>query len=176
MDWEAIRQEYIATDATYAALAKKYAVNANTIYKHAASEKWKEGREEFRRKMGEEALKSARTRGARAHAKALEVLMEASREQEERILEQLRRTDLKPGQIMQLSVALESATRTKRNLLGLPTQEEGHRQRIASEKLKLEKRKLDAGEKGVEGVDVEFYWPEGMKPEAAEGGTECGQS
>ena len=73
MDWEAIRQEYIATDATYAALAKKYAVNANTIYKHAASEKWKEGREEFRRKMGEEALKSARTRGARAHAQALEV-------------------------------------------------------------------------------------------------------
>ena len=156
MDWSSIKNEYVTGDVTYAQLAEKYGINENTVYKHASNGKWRQAREEFRRETGVETLKQARARGARAHARELEVLIEANRLQEEVILEALREPSLSPDSILKLSLALQSAAKTKRNLLGLPTQAEAHSQRIAGARLNLEKEKQLAAGGKKEPVEIKI--------------------
>ena len=156
MDWSAIKTEYVTGDKTYAQLAEEHGVSEKTVQKHASNAKWREAREEFRRETGVESLKQARTRGAHAHARELEVLIEANRLQEELILQAMKEPDLSPGAILKLSLALESAAKTKRNLLGLPTQAEAHSQRIAGARLNLEKAKQQAAGGKKEPVEVKI--------------------
>lgn len=61
-EWDKIKAEYLASDTTYAALAKKYNVSFSTLSKKATSEGWPEAR----RKVGEKVAKKIETRAARA--------------------------------------------------------------------------------------------------------------
>ena len=55
-DWELIKTEYVTSDKTYGALAKKYAVPYSTLRSHGRMDRWVEKREEFKRKTMEKAL------------------------------------------------------------------------------------------------------------------------
>lgn len=170
MEWSEIRDEFACGSMTLAELAKKYGCSSKTLYKRAERENWSALREEFRRETGEKAMKRAEARAARAHAKSLERLVETSLLQEELIYEAMRAQNLRPRQILQLSMALDCAVKTRRNLMGLPTQAEKMDQKIKKERLELDKRKADAGEAGAsDGMTVEIKTPEGMDAEEISG-------
>lgn len=50
VNWDDIRNEYIATDISYRSLAAKYDVNYQAIYKKSKAEKWSEKKETQRNK------------------------------------------------------------------------------------------------------------------------------
>lgn len=60
--WDRIKAEYLAGDATYAELAKKYDVSMSTLAKRATKEGWKNARQ----KVGEKVAKKMETRAAHA--------------------------------------------------------------------------------------------------------------
>ena len=62
INWDLLRAEYLAGNATYKSLAGKYKISVNVLSKKATKEGWKEGR----RKVGEKCVKKAVTRAARA--------------------------------------------------------------------------------------------------------------
>lgn len=62
VNWDAIHQEYITGNATYAELAEKYKISVNTLSKKASKERWKNDRQ----KVGEKVARKAVTRAARA--------------------------------------------------------------------------------------------------------------
>ena len=62
VEWDKIKAEYLAGDATYAELAKKYEVSLSTLSKKATKEGWKNGR----KKVGEKVAKKMETRAAHA--------------------------------------------------------------------------------------------------------------
>lgn len=173
--WADLETEYIAGNESVAELAKKYGVSGQAARSRCQRGKWGEKREAFRRESGAKALERAEAQAARAHAKSLEKLVESSMLQEELIYEIFRdardgKAHLSPGKMLQLSLALDTATKTRRNLMGLPTQAEKESQKIARARLKLDKQKAEAGEAGAgDGVTVVIKVPEGMDAEEISG-------
>lgn len=62
VDWDKIKAEYLAGDATYAELAQKYGVSVSTLSKKATKDGWVLGR----KKVGERVAKKVEARAARA--------------------------------------------------------------------------------------------------------------
>ena len=62
VDWDRIKAEYLAGNATYAELAEKYHVSKSTLSKKATKDGWKNARQ----KVGEKVAKKVENRAARA--------------------------------------------------------------------------------------------------------------
>ena len=60
IDWAAIRQEYLLTDASQRDLAKKYGVSKSLIAKKAKEEDWKGRRGQFLDKVGNEVIEATK--------------------------------------------------------------------------------------------------------------------
>ena len=60
IDWAAIRQDYLLTDASQRDLAKKYGVSKSLIAKKAKEEDWKGKRGQFLDKVGNEVIEATR--------------------------------------------------------------------------------------------------------------------
>lgn len=60
IDWAAIRQDYLLTDASQRDLAKKYGVSKSLIAKKAKDEDWKGKRGQFLDKVGNEVLEATK--------------------------------------------------------------------------------------------------------------------
>lgn len=74
LDWEAIRTEYVTTDASQSELARKYGVKRSTIGERCRKQKWVEQRGKYRSSVVQKAVES------RAHedAKQLAALIDAA--------------------------------------------------------------------------------------------------
>lgn len=155
-NWTEIETEYITTHTSYAKIAEKHGVPLCTLTKYAQKNKWFKKRREYT----ENVVAKTAEEIAKHNAKKLAKLTKAAdtmTDVVDRILkdaEQFNRhingfgeekvckkADTKA--IKDITVAIKELTSVVRNLNNIPTQAEMEAQRIASERLELEKKKAD---------------------------------
>lgn len=175
VDWNPIKTEYITTKCSYRQLSEKYGVSIAQISRVCKKEQWKEQREQHAekcfRKAEEKAANKEANRLARlitATTKAIDVAMEAfedeqqfnryiisegigdgATETEERIYSKVDTKALKD-----LTGVLKDLTGLMRDFYNIPTPAQAEAQRIAAERLALDKLKAatdddDENETGV---------------------------
>ncbi len=176
-NWTEIETQYITGNMSQKELAESLQISYSTLSKVATENKWSDKRKKFRKKAANKGLERAGARISRKLARlaeGTELLIDAALkalgdEQQfyryivtdgmgegvsvtkEQIFEKLDAKALKD-----VTSALRDLTAMRRDLFGLPTQGETVAQKIAQEKLELEKRKLEheisEGEDGESGV------------------------
>ena len=183
-NWSKIKAEYIASDMSYRELAEKHGVSRGDVCKRGADEGWVEARRKHREKVIEKTCQKVADRESERLAKigqlaykALDVAMEAFEDEKqfnryivtegrglgesETVEREFRKVDAKA--LKDFTTVIKDLTSVLRNVYGLPTQAEAEAQRIASERLALDRRKLDeGGSNGPDGIDVSL---EGAGPE-----------
>ena len=169
IDWGAIKAEYVTGKDSYAKLGEKYGLLRNTVQRKGTAEGWPELRVAYREEALSKAIETAKDEEAdRLHnlivaAETLQdVIIKAleDKEQFNRYLIQdeiydpkvdaavkttkeriYKKIDTKA--IKDLTGAIKDLTYSVRNLCNLPTQAERESQRIASERLNMDKAKID---------------------------------
>lgn len=176
VDWQRMRVEYVTGAMSYKALAKKHGVQANTLSKRGKDEKWPEERRKFRdeaaaRAISGEVVNEAERLNKLIRAEdALEdvvlklfqdaqqfyrhIVIDGNGVSSERMFEKVDTRAIKD-----LSGTLKDLTLVRRNLHGMPTQAEKESQRIAAERLNLDKRKAESGEESDKAIQVAFSGP-----------------
>lgn len=176
VDWNPIKTEYITTKCSYRQLSEKYGVSIAQISRVCKKEQWKEQREHHAekcfRKAEEKAANKEANRLARlitATTKAIDVAMEAfedeqqfnryiisegigggATETEERIYSKVDTKALKD-----LTGVLKDLTGLMRDFYNIPTPAQAEAQRIAAERLELEKKKTEA-DNTTDGIEIIF--------------------
>ena len=141
-DWETIRAEYVAGDASYKELAAKYGVSYKQITTRGHDEKWAAER----RKVREKAANRAADIVARQKARSLANVMLAADKLADRIqlnvdiLDNARDTS-------DIAKALKYTIDTIHQVYGIQTPAQLHRQKMDEEKLKLERERLEMDRK-----------------------------
>lgn len=167
VDWVAIKAEYIATTISQRELAEKYGVSHSTIRRRCEKESWVAARERYERDVSAKvAQKNANKEVNRlsrlidATTKAIDVAMEAFEDEKqfnrhivyesplpgvseakERVFAKVDTKALKD-----LTGVLKDLTGLMRDFYAIPTPAQAEAQRIAAERLELEKRKADASD------------------------------
>lgn len=176
VDWSPIKTEYITTKCSYRQLSEKYGVSIGNISKRAIREQWKEQRERYVQKAFKKAEEKAANKEANrlarlitATTKAIDVAMEAfedeqqfnryiisegigggATETEERIYSKVDTKALKD-----LTGVLKDLTGLMRDFYNIPTPAQAEAQRIAAERLELEKKKAEA-DNTTDGIEIIF--------------------
>lgn len=177
-DWAKIKSEYITTNTSYRKLAEKYNIATSTMQNRAKRENWVELRKRHRRKIVERAVRKVEAKEADRLArigvlanKALDVAMGAFEDEQqfnryiisegiecggsvtsERIFDKV---DTKA--LRDLTAVIKDLASVIRNVYGIPTQAEVEAQRIAAERLEMDKRKAaEADSHKQETVEVIF--------------------
>lgn len=167
VDWNPIRTEYITTKCSYRQLSEKYGVSIGNISKTSVREHWKERREQFTKKTFKKAEEKAANQEANrlarlitATTKAIDVAMEAFEDDkqfnryivtegigggatETRECE-FAKVDTKA--LKDLTGVLKDLTALMRDFYNIPTPSQAEAQRIAAERLELEKKKAENNE------------------------------
>lgn len=155
-NWTEIETEYITTHTSYAKIAEKHGVPLCTLTKYAQKNKWFKKRREYT----ENVVAKTADEIAKHNAKKLAKLIKAADTMTDVVdcilkdAEQFNRHINGSGEekvckkadtkaIKDITVAIKELTSVVRNLNNIPTQAEMEAQRIASERLELEKRKAD---------------------------------
>ena len=183
-NWEKIKTEYVSSTISYRDLAAKHKVSRGDLSERGSKEGWVELRRQHRQNVVAKACRKAADTEAERLAKvgqlaykALDVAMEAFEDdkqfnryivsegrglgESETVEREFRKVDTKA--LKDLTTVIKDLTSVIRNVYGLPTQAEAEAQRVASERLDLERRKVDeGGSNGPEGIDVSL---EGAGPE-----------
>jgi hypothetical protein len=183
-NWEKIKTEYISSTISYRDLAAKYKVSRGDVSERGSREGWVELRRQHRQNVVANACQKAADIEAKRLAKvgqlaykALDVAMEAFEDEKqfnryivtegrglgesETVERQFTKVDTRA--LKDLTTVIKDLASVIRNVYGLPTQAEAESQRIAAERLKLERRKVDeGGDRGTDGIDVSL---EGAGPE-----------
>ena len=165
VDWEKIRLEYVTTRCSYRQLSEKYGVAIGNISKVSVREHWKEQRERFVHDVSKKAEEKEKrnqvnrlARLTKATTKAVDVAMKAldddkqfnryiisegigggATETEERIFDKVDTKALKD-----LTGVLKDLTALMRDFYNIPTPAQAEAQRIAAERLELERKKAEA--------------------------------
>lgn len=165
VDWKAIKTEYITTNKSLRDLTKEYDVGYTSLSLHSREEGWVEERKDYQAKCVLKATQKTcnkeSDRLARlitATTKAIDVAMEAFEddkqfnryvvteglgmgisETSEKIFDKVDTKALKD-----LTGVLKDLTALMREYYNIPTPAQAEAQRIAAERLELEKRKVDA--------------------------------
>lgn len=165
VDWEKIRIEYVTTRCSYRQLSEKYGVAIGNISKVSVRERWKEQRERFVHDVSKKAEEKEKrnqvnrlARLTRATTKAVDVAMKAlddekqfnryiisegigggATETEERIFDKVDTKALKD-----LTGVLKDLTALMRDFYNIPTPAQAEAQRIAAERLEIERKKAEA--------------------------------
>jgi Trp operon repressor len=141
-DWETIRAEYVAGDASYKDLAAKYGVSYKQITTRGNDEKWAAERQKVREKAANRAADIV----ARQKARSLANVMLAADKLADRIqlnvdiLDNARDTS-------DIAKALKYTIDTIHQVYGIQTPAQLHRQKMDEEKLKLERERLEMDRK-----------------------------
>ena len=141
-DWETIRAEYVAGDASYKDLAAKYGVSYKQITTRGHDEKWAAERKRVREKAANRAADIV----ARQKARSLANVMLAADKLADRIqlnvdiLDNARDTS-------DIAKALKYTIDTIHQVYGIQTPAQIHRQKMDEEKLKLERERLEMDKK-----------------------------
>ena len=167
-DWDAVRTTYVTTLLTLAQLAKQYGLKKHTVEERCRREGWVAARAEFRLRATCRAVDAAvdveadRLAGLIRAAESMVKVIEGvylDKQQFHRHLvtdttideygckssvtveKQFDKVDTKA--LKELSGAIKDMTYAVRNLNNLPTQAEAEAQRIAAERLEMDKRKME---------------------------------
>jgi len=163
VDWNGIRCEYVTGAMSYKALAKKHRIQPNTLSKRGKEEGWPEQRRKFRDDVAARAIEGAADKEAARLANVIKsadamgevmarifedadqfhrhIVIDGRGASEERMFDKI---DTRA--IRDLTGAMKDMTFVLRNLHNLPTQAEKEAQRIAAERLNMDKRKADLDE------------------------------
>lgn len=72
-DWNALKTEFVTSDISASALAKKYSINPNTLYRHYQIERWNEARREYLGNVMEKCADKAADIAAMKLAKEIDI-------------------------------------------------------------------------------------------------------
>ena len=165
VDWASIKTEYITTKCSYRQLSEKYGVSIGNISKRSIREQWKEQRERHVQKAFKKAEEKAASKEANrlarlitATTKAIDVAMEAFEDEKqfnryivsegggdgfsetsEKIFDKVDTKALKD-----LTGVLKDLTGLMRDFYNIPTPAQAEAQRVAAERLALDKLKAAA--------------------------------
>lgn len=175
--WSRIRHAYITGTLSYKKLAKKYGVSYSTLNKEARAGGWAAERKKYRDEVAAAAIARAREREVDKLAAVTEAADEMGRvlkdimEERKNLhmfqavtsdrdgIETIEEKELEmynTDTIRTLTRALKDMTDVLRNLHGIRTAGEAEAERIAQERLDLEKRKAEAQEDTDRTLEVRF--------------------
>lgn len=165
-DWETIRAEYIAGDASYRDLAAKYGVSYKQITTHGQNEKWAEDRKKVRQKAANRAADIV----ARQKARSLANVMLAADKLADRIALNVDVLD-NSRDTSDLAKALKYTIDTISQVYGIQTPAQLHRQKMDEERLKLDRERFEAEKSRQDAAsNAEPVRIVIVKPEEVEGG------
>ena len=169
LDWIKIKTEYVTTNATYQQLADKNGVAYTTIAKYAKLDNWIEERDKYKIETTHKLINRCMTKEVKNEADKLERMRESADKLSEMINKSLNDTDQfnrhivqtkkKSGQeeewdseeriykkldtraIKDMTSAMKDLTSMLRNVYDLQTIQEIEANRIAKEKLQLDREK-----------------------------------
>lgn len=165
--WPRVRHAYITGQLGYHALCEKYGIPYGTLSKVARNEGWAADRKKYRSDVAQEALERARARevdhleALRESADSLAGAVQRITAAEDQLymhtgivrdsdgaetIEETRLSAINSKTLRDLAASVRELTQAMRNLYGLPTQGEAEAQRIAAERLKLDKQRAEAEE------------------------------
>ena len=165
VDWEKIRLEYVTTRCSYRQLSEKYGVAIGNISKVSVREHWKEQRERFVQdvyKKAEEKEKRSQVdrlaRLTKATTKAVDVAMKALDDENQfnRYIisegigggatetKEMEFAKVDTKALKELTGVIKDLTALMRDFYNIPTPAQAEAQRIAAERLELERKKAEA--------------------------------
>lgn len=170
-DWDMARNEFITGDMTFKTLAEKYGVTMKAVSIRANSEKWRIRREEYRRKVSNDALNKVAKEETAKQAEQLKKLCFITEQLEnevercvkdpgqlqkwlvqnthkkkgatETVTEEKTFTKFDTRAIRDLARTAETLTQLKRSLHGLFDASEERRAQVERERLELERERLE---------------------------------
>ena len=172
--WEKLETEYVTGAVSYADLCKKHHVSMSVVKAEARKREWVSKRKEYRSKVCQKAVQKSANNEAERLAKigivanqALDRVMKAF-EDDKQFNRYIVSTSVGPGMsdmeeriydkvdtkaLRELTATIKDLTAIMRNVYGIPTQAEAEAQRIAAERLELDKQKIvDDTDSGVQVV------------------------
>lgn len=157
-DYNSLEAEYVSGDMSVRALAEKHGVPENTLRKYAAKNKWKHKRDIYNTNLVQKTVNILNNQDVEAEVDRLSSLKSSAGLLEQIISKKLSKVskedDITAYALLQLTTSLKELSSTVRNLYSIPTQAEAEAQRIASERLKLDQRKLDLEDNNDTNVTV----------------------
>lgn len=169
-DWDRIRSIYITGDMSFRALSKSENVNQSTLTGVATKQKWHDQRLQYRKKMAEKHLERAEKREVESLDRLKSVADRTIRKAEQ-LLDRIGDDDIDGRELKTLADAITALTALGRDLHGIPSQPEQHKQMIAEERLQIareqaqiEREKLKLGAdiqivlRGTPTADAEEDW------------------
>ena len=169
IDWVKIKNEYITTQTSYPKLAKKYNIAQATIGRYASADNWVEAKEKYKIETSQKIINKCMTKEVNKEVDKLQRMRESADKLSEMINKSLNDTDQfnrhivqtkkKEGQneiwdseekiykkldtraIKDMTSAMKDLTSMLRNVYDLQTIQEIEANRIAKEKLQLDREK-----------------------------------
>ena len=139
INWDKIRDDYVTGERSYRALAEKYKINVRRIQERGVAEGWVALREQFRAEVGAQMREDVKRRGAGVLDDIADITAEAICRVRELLGEAHSGT-----QTAALVEALKMCKDLIRDIYGIPTLTEAHRQQIDKDRLDIERDKLAA--------------------------------
>lgn len=165
--WQQIAAEYITGDLSYEKLAQKYNMKRHTVCRKALEEKWGDQRKAYREKVYQSVVEntqketSEKLKDLLTAAEGLAQLLSVKSPDTENFM----RTDPNTMKnfvdfraVKDAASAIQILTQVKRSLCGILTANEAAQQRIANERLALDREKFEYEKKrnDEEGQAPEF--------------------
>ena len=178
VDWQKLKTEYVTTNVTLDQLAEKNGLNCSTVYHRSQKEGWKKQREDYAKRVAEKCIeKAAESRakvltrfGENAAEKALAMAEKVMADEDQfkkhtaaviplnggdaDIIEKVM-TVYNMKAFRDFTASMKDWVAIFRNVYNLPTQPEMEAQRVAAERLELEKQKANDS-KGADTIRVVF--------------------
>ena len=162
--WNDIKMAYITgTESTYV-LADRFDVPRGTLSKRSAKEGWPKERKKYQKSVVEKATKKAANKLSSKLTKLQIAADNLANEMEKRTSDMKKCTS---KDVLDYTKSVRELTAAIRNLYEIPTAAEKEAQRIAAERLKLEKERLKAND-GDNSVTVVFEGGEDLREGAAD--------
>lgn len=176
IDWSRLKVAYVTGRMSYKELARKHRLQANAVSRRGKEEEWPRLRKEYRAKaaakaieneVGNEAARLSKLISATDSMEDVVVKLFSDAQQfyrhivingdktEENIFDKI---DTKA--IKDLTGALKDLSFVHRNLHGIPTQAEREAQRIAAERLEMDKKKAQLDENVDKSITVQMVGAE----------------
>lgn len=149
IDWEIIKNEYLTTDTSYRKLAKKYNVNQATISTRAKKENWVGLKQAFNEQRQAEMNNAKKEADIQAFKDLLSIdtrlisLINDKLNYFEKLVQDGGVSAIQVKDLKGLVVSVSDLTDNLRSLNRIPSQSEEYAQKIAKERLEIERSKAD---------------------------------
>lgn len=141
-DWDAIREEYITTDQSTAAIAEKYGIRKKTVEIKCAKGGWVAARREYKQKVTERVVEKVTEKTADSRSDILARVLLSADISSQKIADILMSgKPLKATEMEHYVNCLEAIERMARNIQGILTIAQERKLKIEEERLELEKKK-----------------------------------